>query len=449
MKERMKTENKDSKEEKGKERKRWGMAWALAALAFLAVCGAAARANADANQAKARLRETYNGAVLSALRQMEDMELSLSKALLSQETGETARYLSQVSAGAGQVQRSLSLLPLSHTATQAAVKFANQAADYAGALLRTGQLTQEDAKQLSALISACGQYAQALSGAREALIAQASSGESAFFQGGNDAEETQYDSAVSYPTLIYDGPFSDARDTGQARGLPERTVSRDEALAIARDFIGADRVQSVSPGADTGGTIPCFGVTVRLQDGVIQAAVTKKGGKILWMAPDSAGYTPLKSVEECRENAMAFLERNGYADMRATYFQAYEGVAVISFAATQGAALLYPDLIKVQLRMDTAQVVGWEARNYWQNHTLRPPLQTVWTEEEARSRVSERLAVERAQLCVIPSDSGEKLCYEFKGTYQGSTYLVYINALSGRQEQLLKVVEESTGLEAV
>ena len=62
--------------------------------------------------------------MLSALRQMEDMQLSLSKALLSQEDGVGNQYLNQVSAGAAQVQRSLSLLPLSQTATQRAMKFA-------------------------------------------------------------------------------------------------------------------------------------------------------------------------------------------------------------------------------------------------------------------------------------------------------------------------------------
>jgi hypothetical protein len=36
----------------------------------------------------------------------------------------------------------------------------------------------------------------------------------------------------------------------------------------------------------------------------------------------------------------------------------YQGLAVISFAATQGETILYPDQIKVQLRMDTAQVVA-------------------------------------------------------------------------------------------
>ena len=70
-------------------------------------------------------------------------------------------------------------------------------------------------------------------------------------------------------------------------------------------------------------------------------------------------------------------------------------------------------------------------------------------EEEARQLVGQRLNVQSGRLCLIPTDSGERLCYEFRGEFGGHTYLSYINALNGKQEELLKVVESDTGLEAV
>ena len=277
---------------------------------------------------------------------------------------------------------------------------------------------------------------------------QAVTGKTPYYPTGNQASAA-YDSAVNYPTLIYDGPFSDARENGTAKALSDHTVTQAEALQIARDFVGADRVTNAVAGPEIGGDIPCWGVTVHLPDVTLQAAVTKQGGKILWLAPDSADFSPQKSVEECRENALQFLESHGYEHMRPTYFQVYQGVAVISFAATQGETLLYPDLIKVQCRLDTAQVVGWEARNYLMNHTARGLLTPLLTREEAQTRVSERLQISASRLCLIPTDAGEKLCYEFQGEYGGHIYLSYINADTGRQEDLLKVVEGASGLEAV
>lgn len=423
--------------------------WMLVALLVLALSVAAGIGVAEANRAsrmEARLHEVYDGALLSALRQMEDMQLMLSKALLSADTGESMQYLSQASGGAAQVQRSLSLLPLSHTATQNAVKFANQLSDYAETLIAAQTLSEQDVAQLDGLISACQAATQALFAARDTLSAQAAAGESGFYPA-QDAAQPSFDSAVAYPTLIYDGPFSDARTDGPAKGLGPREISREEAQQLARDFVGADQVMGVSAGADSGGPIPCFGVTLQLQDVTLEAAVTKQGGKILWLSPNSGEFPTEKSIEDCRESALAFLSARGYENMRATYFQVYDGVAVISFAATQGDTLLYPDLIKVQLRMDTAQVVGLEARNYLQNHTPRGVLLPVLTLEEAQGAVSNRLTIDTAQLCLIPESGGEVLCYEFKGSYNGATYLCYINAETGRQQELLKVIETETGLE--
>ena len=152
----------------------------------------------------------------------------------------------------------------------------------------------------------------------------------------NPISEADYDSAVEYPTLIYDGPFSDARETGAAKALPDKAVTQAEALQIARDFVGGERVDSASPGPEMGGVIPCWGVNLRLRDLSLLAAVTKQGGKILFLTPDSADFSPDKSVEECRENALQFLSSRGYDHMKPTYFQVYQGVAVVSFAATQG-----------------------------------------------------------------------------------------------------------------
>lgn len=416
---------------------------AFALLLALAV-GYGLGAERRARAAQQRLGEIYQGAVLSAMRQMDEMELLLSKALLSEEASQCAQYLSQVSAGAVQAQQSLTLLPLSHDAASRAVKLANQLSDYAETLIEAGRLTEADARQLETLIAACAQYTAALYQARDSLARQAEEAPAPSAAG----EETKsYDTAVSYPTLIYDGPFSDARETGPALALGEQEITREEARRIARDFVGAERVRSLRDGADTGGNIPCYGVTAALEDVTLELAVSKKGGKVLWMAPDTANFSQEKSVEECREAALLFLESRGYADMRPTYFQVYEGVAVISFAATQGEALLYPDLVKVQLRMDRAEVVGLEARHYLQNHTARGALLPLLTPEEAQGAVSARLAISGRQLCLIPTPAGERLCYEFQGTYGGASYLCYINAETGKQEELLKIVESAAGLE--
>ena len=57
--------------------------------------------------------------------------------------------------------------------------------------------------------------------------------------------------------------------------------------------------------------------------------------------------------------------------------------------------------------------------------------------------------VSAGRLCVIPRLTAERLCYEFSGVYQGEKYLVYVDAESGEQAELLKVVETDRGLNTV
>ena len=67
----------------------------------------------------------------------------------------------------------------------------------------------------------------------------------------------------------------------------------------------------------------------------------------------------------------------------------YGGMATLSYAAVQDGVLLYPDLVKVQLRLDTLAVVGLEARHYLSSHTRRNSLTPAVSRRQAEAAVSE------------------------------------------------------------
>ena len=41
------------------------------------------------------------------------------------------------------------------------------------------------------------------------------------------------------------------------------------------------------------------------------------------------------------------------------------------------------------------------------------------------------------------------MCWQFAGEYEGERYLIYINAQTARQEEILKLVETEYGIQAV
>lgn len=264
------------------------------------------------------------------------------------------------------------------------LKFCNQLSEYAMVLalsVSAGQpLTEQQTTELSALESQCALLLGQFATARETMVAESlrlTAQPGVFYaeaQAGQRPLEqvADPDNGMDYPSMIYDGAFSDARHYGTPKALGEERIDQIRALEIARAFVGEERVDRVEAAPDSGGTLASYGVTLTLNDGVVlNAEVTRQGGKMLWMVPEHAAFTPALTLEECAEAAQGFLLDRGYGEMEANHYQVYDGLAVINFVAVQDGVLLYPDLVKVQIRMDTGEVVGLEANNYLMNHTRR------------------------------------------------------------------------------
>ena len=434
----------------GMTKKHHLLLYSLLGVCLVIAVGFAIAAQRGKRQYARALEDAYRGTLLSSMTQMEQLRLNIDKAMLSQDEGQSAALISRIGSDAAAVQSGLSALPLSHIAMADAVKLCNQLSDYAAALLSQADaaLTAEDAQLLEQLSHACAQLQQAL----QSAYGQMQTGSTAIAQFNRYMQDA--DAAVrplegvskdiDYPTLIYDGPFSDVVSGGAPRGLGAQAVDSAQALACARDFLG-DCGQDVALTQESGGTIPAWGVRAQGAAGVLQLAVTKQGGNVLWMFPESAQYEPSYGLEDCKQAAQAFFSAHGYGDMALTFWQVYAGMATLSYAAVQDGVILYPDLIKVQVRMDTLAIVGLEARRYLSSHTQRSSLTPAVSQEEAQGAVSERLNVRQARLCVIPQNSRELLCWEFTGDYNGDTYYVYIDAQTGRQADIPKLVQSASG----
>ncbi len=424
-------------------------------LALVALGGATVYQARRAEYAERVLEEAYQSALSESCEALQALSIDMEKLLVSGDPSLGAALLHQISRAAGEVHRGLSFLPLSHEAVAPTISFAARLSDYAASLLpglvREGAL---DSRQLDAL---SGERAAAVRLTAQLSLASQTMAEDALrFVGGSafaadrDAQTrpleilADQDNGMEYPTLIYDGPFSDARRAGAPRGLPEGEITEAEAIEIARDFVG-DRALSAVSAPNTSGALSAYGVTVATQDVQLNLEITRQGGRVLWMMPETASFQVVQSVESCRENAAQFLREHGFGEMTATHHQLYDGLCVVNLAAVQDGVLLYPDLVKVQVRMDTGDVVGLEAHNYWMNHTHRALPAPSLDESAARARLSEAVESAPGRLCLIPNLDSETLCYEFPVRLDGESYLVYLDAHTGAEVQLLKVIPTDAG----
>lgn len=425
--------------------------YSLLALCVVLAVAYALEAEAKGRQLSQSLENAWRGTLLTAMERMEQSRMNIGKALVTEDADQRARLISRAGADAAAAQGALCALPLSQNAMGGAVKLCAQLSDYAESLLaRGGALTATDANMLSGLSNACGTLLDTLrlSGAQMRSARIDFDAEQVYMADPAPAERPlEQAEEIDYPTLIYDGPFSDAVSEGAPRGLGAGEITREQAVALAADFVGAEAGKAVFT-QESGGSIPAYCVRVELPDAQLQLAVTKQGGKILWMFPENAGFEARYGLPECREAAEAFLSAHGYGEMELTFWQIYGGMATLSYAAVQEGVLLYPDLVKVQVRQDTLTVVGLEARRYLTSHAERPDLSPVLSREEARAAVSSRLTLAGERLCLIPVNGGEALCWQFTGEYGGDTYCVYIDAQTGRQRDIQRLVVGFNGPQA-
>ncbi len=404
------------------------------------------------------LEDAYAQRVLETQEHLQAIGLKLGKAPVAADARTQVELLAGISRQADSVVSGLSALPLSHIAMSDTLKFCNQLSEYAMVLalsVAAGQpLTEQETAELVSLESQCTLLTGQFATARETMVAESlrlTARPGVFYAEAQAAQRpleqvADPDNGMDYPSMIYDGAFSDARHYGSPKALGEGRIDQRQAMEAARSFVGEERVRSVEAAPDSGGALASYGVKLTLNDGVVlNAEVTRQGGKMLWMVPEHAAFEPGWTLEECAEAARDFLLDRGYGEMEANHYQVYDGLAVINFVAVQDGVLLYPDLVKVQVRMDTGEVVGLEANNYLMNHTERTGLSPALSGEQALEKASSRLEAGQARLCVIPYREGERLCYEVPGRYEGREYRVYIDAITGEEAEVLMMVDSVGG----
>ncbi len=413
---------------------------------------------------KAVINHNYNRCISEVADAVKNIEYSLEKGLITTSPAAMVKLSNEINRYSNAAMANLGQLPLSNIQIDNTEKFLSQVGDFSNYLAMeysAGKtVSPEDYSSLENLVS----YGKKLEKGFEEITKNLYDGnlsverlekeikkkENVFLDDSISATEEEF---VNYPSLIYDGPYSSHIDTieySALEGLQE--VSESRARQVLREFMGSDKYIIKSLG-EKGGRLPSYMYEVYngKPEGknYISAEVTKNGGKISWFLNNYNPKSTEISVEKAIENANNFLRVHGYENMQENYYDCSGNIATINFAYTQNGITMYPDLIKVKIAMDTGECIGLEAGGFLLNNKDRSDISPAISEEEALKSVSPNAEIKSSKLAVIPTDSHrEILCYEFGGTIKesGRNYLIYINALTGEQEQILILIESENGI---
>ena len=109
--------------------------------------------------------------------------------------------------------------------------------------------------------------------------------------------------------------------------------------------------------------------------------------------------------------------------------------------------IVYPDLIKVKVALDNGEIVGFESKGYLMSHRQRDIPKPAISMEEALQKVARKENIISSGLAIIPTNYGSELfCYEFKGRLDDQDFLVYINAMTGEEEDILLIINSDEGI---
>ena len=416
------------------------------------------------------VNNNYQRAFYSLADHVQTMEILLGKSLVLSGPEKNAQFFEQISQQSNQALDNLTQLPVDDALLGRTAKFITQLGDYSSTLARQvtegKPLNQEQLatvnqlyNQSSDLNKELGKIHNGLADGTLNFYELAVNSSNRLAKEGEklatDNFQTMNRQMQAYPTLIYDGPFSDNMEQGRARGVTGAKINESKAKSIALQFFdrpGEENLQAEVTG-EVEGSIAAYRVELTRHQGNKEvgeptvADVSRQGGHLIWLVTPRNVSAGNWSLEKAQSRAESYLREHGYQNMQSNYYQRNDHTVTFNYALQEDGVVIYSDLIKVTVALDNGQVVAFDARNYLMSHHRRNLDKPKVTEHEARQLVGNRLKIEgMGRQAVIPVGiEKEILTWEFKGTQNEETYLVYINAMTGEEENVLRLVKTAEG----
>lgn len=413
----------------------------------------------EASNAKRALEYQYMKTVEELTHYSQNISSDLTKIMYSN----SPQLLSDLSAKlwreSGFAKSALDSLPVDYKELQNTNKLLSQVGDYCLSLSKSfangTKITPEQRQNIEKLNGYCEKMTQEIITVQDSIRTGSltltkvkgrieekydkTSAPSGIAEGFGDFES----GLVSYPVLIYDGPFSDHLMQKEPERLKnEPDVSREDARKKAAKA-SVMKESDLKDDSDENSKMPSFCFSA---DGV-NVSITKKGGLISYMLKSRIVDETKIDIETAKEKSRSYMNSLGIGAMEITYFETSNNIVTFNYAYTKDNIIFYTDLIKVSVALDTGEIMGFDARGFIVNHKQRDIKPPKYSKEVCQLNLSELLTPEKSRLCVIPSTSlEEKLCYEFKcKSKDGKDLLVYINAYTKVEEQILILLVRENG----
>lgn len=405
---------------------------------------------------------TYNEAFSNVVEYINKIEKSLAKATISKSAEYSTETLTKIWDNSNLALAYLSHIPIADDGLSQTVKFLNQVSDYTYTLSKKGMsqenLTDEELNNLQELHKYCIELGVSLNQIEQDLYTG-----DAKWQDLTKQNNLQFAQAVDnvtvfssidsnfeeYEGLIYDGAYSDHIEKVEKKGLTGNDISEDEAEQIVRSFFDGQEIKNITRnGFIENASIPVYDFTIEFNNSEESAGINiaKKGGHIVQFDKNREVSESKITKEEAKEIGKTFLDGKEFKNMEPTYCSITENIITVNYAYSQDGVIVYPDLVKVKIAMDNGEILGLESSGYLNSHEERTISEAKITIDQAKENLNSNLQIQSEGRAIIPTKwKTEILCYEFKGKVEDTEFLVYVNCETGKEEDILVVVDNENG----
>lgn len=430
-------------------------------LALAAVLGGAALLHLRVGQTyKLLLESGYRRALSDVTRSLDELEEGLHAGMVmrspEQVSGAALQLLSASTAG----KAALESLPLQEDGLAAIQLYLAQIGDYAAALQREAILDKSLSAECRDNLSKLLEFNTSLRDMMARVEQLASEGGA--LMPSVDAEIlTRYadtggdlpivtalmaeEQLSEYPTLLYDGRYSVHRlePAAYAYAFEGEEITLQEAVEVAAEFLGISPGE-LEPGGETSGDVPSY----LLSHKEVAVEISKLGGRVVTMLNGRQLGEARLPMEDAFGVAEAFLLESGYESMAQVGYQVAANQVVLEYVYESGEVLYYPDSVSITVALDEGDVVGFSAEKFLRSHTGRDNggAKPRLTPSGAEQYLPEGHTFGGARYAVVASPGGlESHALELTTTLDDHTYLYYLDAMSGLEMKLSRLIENSGG----
>ncbi len=408
--------------------------------------------------AKREIKASNERALTQLGTYLDDINLNLQKCTYCSGERMLSDVTSKIWRSSASAKESLSEITDGNVELSGIYKFLSQVGEYTLAMkeriARGEKITSEETEILNKLLN----YSEQLSKNVNYLIEQEENGLLDFEEikttlqkedsermllstGLNDANQSLND----YPTLIYDGPFSDHIMNKKSVLIEKmKVVTEAQAKEKAADFlkIKSDGLQLLSK---TNNNLSTY--TFYNQDYTV--SVTQKGAVVVSVLKSQYVSEIKLSSEEAIKKAAEYLNERGYTKIKESYYSTTDGICTVNFSYYDNGITYYTDLIKVSVALDSGEITGFDATGYVMNHKTRTiPSNVKYTPIQAKKLINENLSVISYKKAVIPTDWEDEIyVYEYRCIDEKKQeVLVYIDPVTGEEADVLILLYTDGGV---